>query len=134
MLIDDPALLISISHYVFFTQLSGKIAEGDAAPNRQPYVTATSFVLATLFQATLLGSTSTCFAQAPWRIMRERPISVANIESLFQMRSNPFELANVQLVQTASLVFLIVVYTSLVPLAITFRPVHLLSQPDLSPL
>lgn len=109
MLIDDPALLISISHYVFFTQLSEKNDEGDVAPVRQSYVTATSLIVATLFQATLLGSISTCFAQTLWRTMRERSISVADIENLLQMRSNPFELANVQLVQTASLAFLIVV-------------------------
>ncbi|XPS76825.1 hypothetical protein M3J09_008869 [Ascochyta lentis] len=116
------ALLISIAHYIFFFYLSGRIADSNLAPIRQSYVTASSLVFTTLFRANLLGSVSICFAQTLWRTLRDQPISVSAIESLFQMRSNPFEMANIQLFRSATLAFLIATYMWIVPLAVTFLP------------
>lgn len=119
----NPALLISICHYVLLAQLNGKIADGEFAPIRQSYVAASSLILANLFRATLLGCVGTCFAQVLWRTLRgSQPIAVVTIEGLFQMRSNPFELADIRLLKSASLAFVIAVYMWLVPLAVTFPP------------
>lgn len=63
-----------------------------------------------------------CFAQHLWRTFRDTAIPVQVIESLFQLRHNPFELFNPQTIKYGFLLFGIAVYMWLVPLAASFPP------------
>jgi hypothetical protein len=114
------ALLCSILHYIFFDQLQGSIASGDNARISQSYTTAISLLLVTLFKASLLGSVGVCSAQYLWRVLRGKPIALAKVESLFQMRHSLLELVNPRVILTGS--FLIAAYTWLVPLAALYPP------------
>jgi hypothetical protein len=118
----NVALLCSVAHYVLFSQLNHQIADGDLAPIRQSYVTASSLVLATLFRAALLGGVGICFAQMLWRLLRDQSFRVSTIENLFQMRSNPLKLASNQVMRKGTLLFLVAVYMWMDPVAVTFPP------------
>lgn len=123
------ALLCSIAHYIFFDQLDGSIASGDRARIFQSYTTAISLLLVTLFKASLLGSVGVCSAQHLWLVFRGRPQAIAKIESLFQMRHNPLELANPRLILSVS--FVLAAYTWIVPFAAIYPPgaMTITSQP-----
>jgi hypothetical protein len=113
-------LSCSIGHYSFFRQLDGSIASGDRARISQSYTTVISLLLVTLFKASLLGSVSVCSAQYLWFVLRGRPIALAKVESLFQIRHNPLELANPRVILSVS--FLLAAYTWLVPFAAIYPP------------
>jgi len=116
------ALFCSILHYALFTQLHGRVEDGSETPMRQSYVTATSIILSMLFRAALLGGVWLSCAQHIWRVLRDRAIPVSVIESLFQLRHNPFELENLYLLRYGLVIYCIAVYMWLVPLAVTFPP------------
>lgn len=109
-LIHCSAFVCSILHFILFNQLHGRPAEGDGAPMSQSMATATSIILSTLFRATLLGSIGMCYAQYVWRMLRDQAIPVHIIEGLFQLRSNPTELANVWFLKHGLLLFGIALY------------------------
>lgn len=109
------ALLSSILHYILFDQLHGFIASGDQARISQSYTVAVPLLLVTLFKAALLSSVSVCSVQYLWRVLRGKPLALAQVESLFQLRHSLLELVNPQVILTGS--FLIAVYTWLVPVA-----------------
>lgn len=114
------ALLSAISHYIFFDQLHGSIANSEIARISQSYATAISLLLVTLFRASLLGCVGVCSAQYLWRVLRGKPIAVSTVESLFQMRHNPLELFNHRVILTGS--FLLAAFTWIVPLAAIYPP------------
>ncbi|KAJ8114052.1 hypothetical protein OPT61_g3959 [Boeremia exigua] len=123
------AILLSVAHYVLFSRLDGIIADGELALIRQSFVTAISILLSVLFRAALLGAVGICFAQVLWRTLRGNPLPVSTIESLFQIRSNPFELLNLRTVRRSVLLFLLAAYMWLVPVAVTFPPSALTITP-----
>jgi hypothetical protein len=74
----------------------------------------------TLFKAALLGCVGVCSAQYLWRVLRGKPIPLNTIESLFQMRHNPLELANPQIMLSIS--FVLALFAWVVPFASIYPP------------
>jgi hypothetical protein len=118
----ELALLCSISHFTLFSKLHGTTTEGDSMRIRQSYVTSISLLLVTIFKSTLLGSVGLSFAQHLWNILRQRAVPVSVIDTMFSMRSNPFELLNFRTIRPAPVLFFTAVYMWLVPLAVIYPP------------
>lgn len=75
-----------------------------------------------MFKASLVASVGLAFTQHLWRIFRQRLLRVAQIEQLFQIRSNPLELAKVKIVKDAPFLFLMAIFAWLLPLAVIYPP------------
>lgn len=114
------AFFSSIGHYVFFSQLDSSRASGDQARISQSYTTAISLLLVTTFKSSLLGSVGICSVQYLWFVLRCRPMALRKVESLFQLRHNPLELANPRVILSVS--FVIAAYTWIVPFAAIYPP------------
>jgi hypothetical protein len=85
-------------------------------------VAALSHLLGLLFRATLCGSLTIAFTQYLWRLMRIKTVKISSIELLFKITQNPFLLALPEVVKTAPPLFILALFTWLLPIAITFPP------------
>jgi hypothetical protein len=85
-------------------------------------VAALSHLLGLLFRATLCGSLTIAFTQYLWRLMRIKIVKVSSIELLFKITQNPFLLALPEVVKTAPPLFILALFTWLLPIAVTFPP------------
>ncbi|PHH61648.1 hypothetical protein CDD81_8059 [Ophiocordyceps australis] len=83
------AIVLAISHFVFFKCLSGTPAQGHGAHMEQSYVTTASMLLASAFGFFLRLSLGVAFTQHLWRLLRLMPFKVLTIESLFSLRTSP---------------------------------------------
>jgi len=108
-------------HLVVFIVLNDKQADG---PNSisQSYVATLSHFLGLLFRSCLCGALIIAFTQYLWRLLRIKTVKISSIERLFNITQNPFSLAHPAVVKTAPTLFILVLFTWILPVAITFPP------------
>jgi hypothetical protein len=118
----------AILHIVLFVLLDHKPADGpDAFP--QSYVAALSHLLGLIFRTSLCASLALAFTQSLWRLLRLETIEVSSIELLFKIMSDPFVLARPAIMKTAPLLFLLALFTWILPIAVVFPPGALIVVP-----
>jgi hypothetical protein len=111
---------IVLKHWTLHLLPPARWLYSDRARISQSYTTAISLLLITLFKASLLDSVSVCSARYLWFVLRDRPIAIAKVESLFQIRHNPLELSNPRVILSVSV--LLAAYTWLVPFTAIYPP------------
>jgi hypothetical protein len=114
-------LITAIIHLVVFIALDDKQADGPHSIS-QSYVATLSHLLGLIFRSCLCGALIIAFTQSMWRLMRIQTVKISSIELLFNIIQNPFVLAYPAVVQTAPMLFILVLFTWLLPIAITFPP------------
>lgn len=108
--------------------LSGKTASGPGSIS-QSYVATLSHLLGLLFRATLCSSLAVAFTQHLWHLLKAEFIRVSSIELLFKITSDPSLLIRLDVVRTAPTLFILAVFTWLLPIAVTFPPGALIVIP-----
>ncbi|KAL1792233.1 hypothetical protein ACET3X_009984 [Alternaria dauci] len=114
------ALLLAVAHAIFYIRLDGTLAENRLL--EQSEVIAISLLITTLFKASLAASIGISFTQHLWQIFRQKLLRVSQIEQLFHLRSNPFELAKVKIVARTPFLFFMAVFVWLLPIAVIYPP------------
>ncbi|KAF2502749.1 hypothetical protein BU16DRAFT_498544 [Lophium mytilinum] len=123
------AWIIAVIHLTVFVFLDRKRTDGPHSIP-QSYVAALSHLLGLLFRATLCSSLTVAFTQCLWHLMRIKTVKISSIDMLFQITKNPFLLVQPEVVKTAPILFILALFTLLLPLAITFPPGALIVVPS----
>jgi hypothetical protein len=88
----------------------------------QSYVATLSHFLGLAFRTTLCASLAVAFTQYLWRLLRVKTMGVSSIEFLFKITSNPLLLTVPEVVRAAPILFVLALFTWILPVAVTFPP------------
>lgn len=117
-----------IGHFLFFFFLDERLVEETSIS--QPWVIALSLLLATLVRGALTLSVGTSFVQYLWSVFRTEYISLADIESMFNLKGSILAILNIQMAWKVPLLFSMGVYLWLLPVALIYPPGALIVSMD----
>ncbi|KAF2129167.1 hypothetical protein P153DRAFT_397338 [Dothidotthia symphoricarpi CBS 119687] len=123
------ACVFAMLHLVLFIALDKRRTDGPDTLS-QSYVAVLSHLLGVSFRASLSGSLAVAYTQYLWRLLRQRPIKISSIETLFKITRNPFLLLQPKLITIAPMLVILAAYTWLLPLAVAFTPGALIVVSD----
>jgi hypothetical protein len=122
--------MLAILHFVFFKVFNGQDVAAAPADFQQSHVSAISLLFVTGFRAAITSVLGIGLTQYLWHILRTETLRIGLIEDLFQIRSNVLSLLNPKVIQRTPLLFLVVLFSWLLPLATIYPPGALTVQTE----
>ncbi|KAE9373328.1 hypothetical protein N431DRAFT_338567 [Stipitochalara longipes BDJ] len=116
------ALLLAFLHLGLFLYLNHKPAVGKERAVPQSYVSTASNILSNTFGLCLKTSLAIASTQLLWYTLRQSPLRVSTIESLFQLRFNPFLMFDRLVIASGPILVLITITIWSIQIAASFPP------------
>jgi hypothetical protein len=120
--ITDTALLLAFLHLGLFLYLNHKPAVGKDRAAPQSYVSTASNILSNAFGLSLKTSLAIASTQFLWYTLRKSPLRVSTIESLFQLRFNPFRIFDRLVITSGPILVLMAITIWSIQIAASFPP------------
>jgi hypothetical protein len=116
------ALLIAFLHLGLFLYLNHKQSDGKDRAAPQSYVSTASNILSNAFGLSLKTSLAIASTQFLWYTLRKSHLRVSTIESLFQLRFNPFLIFDRLVITSGPILVLIAIVIWSIQIAASFPP------------
>jgi hypothetical protein len=118
----NAALLIAFLHLGLFLYLNHKQSDGKGRAAPQSYVSTASNILSNTFGLSLKTSLAIASTQFLWYTLRNSHLRVSTIESLFQLRFNPFLVFDRLVITSGPILVLIAIVIWALQIAASFPP------------
>ncbi|KAF7953504.1 uncharacterized protein EAE97_000903 [Botrytis byssoidea] len=116
------ALATALLHLFLFIYISGKAADGKDRVAPQTYISTASNILANAFSFFLKTALATSFVQYLWRLLRAQSMKISTIDTLFGLKSNPFQICTGAAIRAAPVLCVLSIMMASMTVAVSFPP------------
>ncbi|TGO65516.1 hypothetical protein BCON_0002g01010 [Botryotinia convoluta] len=116
------ALATALLHLFLFIYISGKAADGEDRVAPQTYISTASNILANAFSFFLKTALATSFVQYLWRLLRVQSMKISTIDTLFGLKSNPFQICTGAAIRAAPVLSVLSIMMASMTVAVSFPP------------
>ncbi|KAF7888207.1 uncharacterized protein EAF02_002748 [Botrytis sinoallii] len=116
------ALATAFLHLFLFIYISGKAADGEDRVAPQTYISTASNILANAFSFFLKTALGTSFVQYLWRLLRVQSMKISTIDTLFGLKSNPFQMLTGAAIRAAPVLSVLSIMMASMTVAVSFPP------------